>query len=706
MSLFKFSVLGCLKLMMIGLGVVLVNACAVKREAYHVPQLELPKKFLKAPTTTNTAAAPLDIKTAAVSASKLSDMLGEWWLLLGSPELNALMDRALANNFDIRIATLRIAQLQARSDVTRASSLPQISLPAQFSSQAPTGGIGSTASGSSPASQRTFQASLRADWRPDLWGEFAAQTDAATLQLWRASFQRDDVQRTVVTGVVSAYFEYLSLNDRLRVARETDLAVSEMLSAVAARLEAGDATIIEYEQQKAAVYQVRATIPVLQQQRELVFNRLATLVGAMPSTLQLSDTGLNSLRFPDVLPGIPSALLLRRPDIRAVEAQLLAADADIDTARARILPALDLTSNVGFGSRQLSSLLQPENLAWSFIANLSANLFDGGKRSREIELARAVHEELVETYIRVVYEAVRGVDDSLNSIKMMENRLKLQRISVDAAYQAWTHSQEAYRAGAVDYLVVLDSERTYTRNLDDWVVARLQRLQGLANLFSSIGGGVAPGTALPGDGQRPPVLKMDTDYGALGQGSQGPVDTLSQNGTTEPVETNATETVIDASPAGMPNADRLTLSMSATLTLREPVTGIDWTETRWLQPGTHWFVEITGLYERTSVAPAWRDLLERFPDQFKDRVMAPRRQGLISYALHERASWYRLYIAELENADTAQQLCADLRSAQQRCRVMVIRQTDDHGERIRNAEFEEVDPLFKAIEPGRRASSP
>jgi NodT family efflux transporter outer membrane factor (OMF) lipoprotein len=691
---------------LLGLGMLLLSACAVKRQEYHVPQVDLPKKFLKAQILTGTGGAPLDIKSPPLPATNLTDILGEWWLLLGSPELNALMDRALANNPDIRIATLRLAQLQARMDITRAGALPEINAPMQFRSEAPTGGIGSTAAGSSPASQRTFQASLRADWRPDLWGEFAAQLDASKLLLWRATFQRDDVQRTVAANVISAYFEFLSLNDRLRIARDTDVAVSEMLSAVAARLEVGDATIIEYEQQKAAVYQVRATVPVLQQQRELVFNRLSSLVGTIPSSFQLSDKGLNSIRFPEVLPGVPSALLLRRPDIRAVEAQLLAADADIDTARARVLPALDLTSSVGFGSRALSELLSPQNLAWNFIANLSANLFDGGKRSKEIEFARAVHEELVETYVRVIHDAVRGVDDSLTSIKMMENRLRLQRISVDAAYRAWTYSQEAYRAGAVDYLVVLDSERTYTRNLDDWVGARLQRLQGLTSLFSALGGGVGPGIASPGDGQRPLALKLDTDYGALTQTQQVSPEPAQQVVSTDPIESNATETVIDASPAGLSETGQIALAMSPSLTLREPVTGIDWTETRWLEPGTHWLVEISGLYERASVAPAWRDLRERFPEQFKNRVMTPHRQGLVSYALNERASWYRLYIADLEQVDAAHQLCADLRSAQQRCRVMVFRQTDERGDRVKNATFEEVDPLLGTAETSRRVMTP
>jgi len=588
----------------LALGVLLLTGCAVKRDTYSVPKVVLPERYLKA-------------ATASESREKLAQPLGEtlveWWTLLGSSELNGLVDRVIANNPDLRIATLRIAQLQARSDITGASRLPEINAPLQVKNEAPSV-IGSTNPGASVESRRTYQAGIRIDWRPDLWGESASLIEASRLQLLRATFQRDDLQRTVLANVLATYVEFLALNDRLRVAKETDTALSELLASVAKRLEVGDATAIDHEQQKAAVYQVRATVPVLQQQRELVFNRLASLAGAMPGNFQLTDKGLDSLHFPATLPEVPLNWLLRRPDVRAVEAQLLAADVDIDTARARVLPPLDLSAQVGFGSSRFSDWFEPHNLAWNLIANLSANLFDGGKRSKEVAFSRAVHEEMNETYLRVIYEAAREVDTSLSSVKMQEARLKLQGQSVDAARQAWLYGQEAYQAGAIDYLVLLDSERTYTRNLDDWMSAKQARYQGLTGLFSALGGGV-------------PQAESNT-----------------------------------ATPTPSPEQ-----------TIRASDKGIDWPLSLWDEPGDHWLVEVSGLYEHSMVAPAWRDLQVRFP-AIKDRVLLPHQMGLFTHGKQQRAAWYRLYVAHNTNEQAAQSLCAELQAKHQRCRVMRVKQ--------------------------------
>jgi len=665
--------------------------CAIKRDAYSVPKVLLPEKFLKAGPVADLGSAPDGKDMQALQALSLGETLGEWWLLMGNPELNALIDRVIANNPDLRIATLRMAQLQARMDVTNASRFPEVNLPVQIKTEAPTI-IGSNTPGSSIVSRRTYQASLRADWRPDLWGEIASQMDAAKLQLWRSTFQRDDLQRTVIASTVSAYVEYLSLNDRLRVAKENDFLISELLASVATRLEIGDATAIDYEQQKTAVYQVRATIPVLQQQREVVLNRLSSLAGALPNHFRLSEQGLDSIQFPAVLPGVPAALLLRRPDVRAVEAQLLAADADIDLARARIMPPLDLTAQVGYGSQHFSDWFQPYNLAWSFIANLSANLFDAGKRSKEVEFSRAVYEEMIETYIRVVYEAAREVDKSLDAIKMMESHMSFQRVSADAAVQAWLFSQEAYRAGALDYLVVLDSERTFTKNQEDWINARHQRYQGLVSLFSALGGGVNPGIALPGEGERPLALKASVDYGALLKAPADASHTKIPTAVDTRFKDDTAQLRVDFEPTGhTDNSAALTLTMSPSLVLRLPANGIDWQQELWREPGKHWLVEVTGLYERTTIAPAWRDLQARFA-LAKDQILVPHQTGLVVNQDKERASWFRIYLARNHDQATAEQLCASLQAKQQRCRVVWVGRTDDDDRQSFTPVFNEAPP--------------
>ena len=614
--------------------------CAAKRDGYHVPAPDLPEQYAKAPSATDKGNPENAPAYTPASSFPLDAALVEWWRLLGSQELNGLMDRALANNPDLRIAVLRIAQSKARLDQAGADKAPAITMPAQVKNEYPESGIGRGNASGKNKSRTTHQISVRGDWRPDIWGETYSLYESAEMQLLRAIYQRDDMQRTVVANMVAGYMEYLSLNDRLRVARETEKSLGEMLASVNARLEAGDATVTEMEQQKAAVYSVKATIPVLEQQREVALNRLASLAGSAPVALKLSDSGLDSAKFPPVLPGVPSALLLRRPDVRAAEARLLAADADIDVARARVLPPLDLTAQAGYGSMYMSGLFTPQSLFWSAIANLSATIFDSGKRAREVEFSEAVHEELVETYVRVVYDAVREVDDSLSAIDLMGKRLEAQGVAADASLLAWNFSQEAFMAGAVDYLVVLDTQRTYQRNLDDWYNVRMERYRGLVNLFSALGGGVAPGgdtrdrDAMPGEGALQKAGK------ATAQDRAG----------------------------GVPSLVDLAANARVGRESRALAQRIDWAGN--LLQDSAWLVELSGVYDRSAVLPAWRDLNARFAREAGSLVLFPQRQGQVNAAGKERASWYRLFAGIFTGKKMAEEFCAALRAGHQRCGVV------------------------------------
>jgi NodT family efflux transporter outer membrane factor (OMF) lipoprotein len=591
--------------------------------------------------------------------------------------LDGLIDRALAHNPDLRIATLRLAQSKARLFQAGADKVPVITMPAQAKIEAPYNGIGTVGPGGQIQSRKTYQVSLRGDWRLDIWGERSAMYESAEFQLWQATFQRDDAQRILVSNVTVGYAEYLSLNDRLRVAHETDKTLTEMLAAVVSRLEVGDATVTEMEQEKTAVYSVRATIPVLEQQREVVLNRLTSLSGAIPGTLKLSDNGLDALNFPSVLPGVPSALLLRRPDVRVVEARLLAADATIDLARARVLPPLDLTAQVGYGSHYMSQLFEPHALFWNAIANLSATLFDSGKRSREVDFSQAVHEEMVETYIRVIYDAVREVDDSLSAIRLTGNRLEAQRTATESAHRAWNYSTESYMAGAVDHLVVLDTERTYHQNLDNWYNVRMERYRGLVNLFSALGGGVSMGVALPGEGARPSTLTAEIDYGAVLSATIP--KQIPPAGTGEESQIAGAEVTAKTPEAPVINqkqdevqhlSDHIDVMLTATPPSRAQIEGVDWSGNQLLEGREQWLVEMSGVYDHAAVISAWRDLRTRFPKQMENLALLPRSQGQVDDTGEERASWYRLFVAKLPDRQMADALCATLRAGLQRCEVV------------------------------------
>lgn len=587
----------------------MLPACALKRPQYETPEVTLPAKFRNSATVA---------EDPSRSVSPLRNSLSEWWRLLNNSELNELVDRALANNSDLRIATNRIAQAYSRTRQAAADRLPSVSLPASANIAAPSEGIGLRADDAPLTSKRTYQVNVRADWRPDLWGEVKSMYESSELQLWRAIYARDDVQRALVANVVSVYSNYLSLCDRLRIAEESESVLSGLLASVRERMDAGDATIIDFQQQRAAVFQVRATIPQLVQQRDQAKNRLASLLGTVPGALHLSERGLQTLSYPVVSPGLPSALLLRRPDVRVMEATMLAADANIDAARARIFPQMDINAQYGVGGFSFSQLLSPAGIFWSGLANLSTVIFDYGKRSADVAIARRLHEELVESYIQTLYNAVREVEDAQVGIASTENRLRSQQVSVDAASQAWTYSRESYEAGAIDYMVLLDTERNYHARLDELNRIQLEHVLALVELFQSIGGGVDTTASIADKRLAPPEVNV------------GLVQSV------QPFESPGTL----FSAAKLPDSN-----------------------------GRQWMVELPGLVNYTSVMAARRDLYARFPDLMtRDRVVLVRQEGgAADEKYRDRTSWYRLFVGGFADAAATARFCAVIKSQFMRC---------------------------------------
>ncbi len=591
--------------------------CAVKRDAYDVPAIPMPETFRQD--------QDMDMdKQPSLSETPLETVLPTWWRVLGNEELDRLMDLALARNQDLRIASFRVAHILARHEQARGAQWPTISVPARVGVEAPKQGVGDNPRGTAVESHNIFEVSVRGDWRFDLWGEKRALAEAAQYRLWKATFDHDAIKMNVVADVVLAYAEYLSLTDRLRIARETERVVEEMLQAVENRLNEGDATRLDYEQQRSAVYGVKAVIPELELQREVVLHRLARIVGLTPSDLETSGESLQSLALPVVIPGIPSSLLLRRPDVRSVEADLLAADADIDVARARVLPPLDLTAQIGYGSRHFSEWFMPHSLAYNAIASLSAALFDGGVRKSEVKYAKARNEELVELYVRVLYDATREVEDALATLRRTGERLAALDVACEASGLALEYSQTMYALQAADYLTLLITERTHHRNLDERLQVQLGRHNGLIRLFRALGGGVPVSAPLPGKGQRPEV------------------DLLVAGGT-----------ILADPPPGLDE------------------TGIAWdADEQEDQKSDPWMVELSGLYDRAAATAAARDLVMNHPELMAKRLVHPVESGVERDDGEDRIFWYRLRVAPMESLEEAEAFCEALQQSKRRCHVV------------------------------------
>jgi multidrug efflux system outer membrane protein len=630
-----------------GLMLALFSGCMTKRSSYDVPEIPLPAQYKNSPPkdsstpTPASSSAPIKpaVKTATPDASKDVGLV-EWWRAFGNSELVELIDRGLANNPDVRIATQQMAEAKTRVDQARAGLLPTLSAPIELANQAPGGAIGVVTPGQGMSSQRTYQASLQGSWRVDLWGERSSLAESAKFQLWQAAFNRDNVQRNMTASLASSYVEYLSLNDRLRLARETDAILSHMLDSLEKRVDIGDATLIELDQQKAAVFAVRATIPTLEQQREDALTSIAFLVGSVPGSLKLSSDGLDALFLPTVIPALPSSLLLRRPDVRMAEARLLSADADIDVARARILPPLDLSAQVGHSSLAMAQFFQPSTLFWNAISNLTVSIFDGGKLESDKENAQAIHEEMVETYARTIYQAAREVESALAGIRLTGNRLTSQQEATTSARRAWDSSAKVYAAGGLDYQALLDAERDYHRYLDDYLRIKMDSYHGYISLFQALGGGVNFVEQLPGKGVRPTQARGD----ALGSVS------------------------LDASKVS------LVAQKSSFAT-----DGVDWSDedltkvVNSLQVEDFWQVELPGLYHRSTIGATWRDLRMRYPKLMESRVVRPRLDGKVENSTDGQLSLFRLYVGKFATPEAAHELCEVLKANYQRCRVVSSR---------------------------------
>jgi len=613
--------------LMLPLLLTILTSCALKREKYDTPQIPIPDGYV--------GPSSLPVSEAADSLTPRDSELAGWWRLFDSLELDALVDRALADNQDLRIAAQRVLQAKARAIQGKAGQYPEVSLPLQYSVEAPKDGIGTVKKGDKVDSDETYQLGLDAKWRVDLWGERSSQAESAELQLWRAIFEHDDQARKLEADLVNAYIEYLSLNDRMRVARETEVVMNNMLGAMKARLTSGDATLIDVEQQRTAVFSVRSDMPEIELRRKQLANRIALLVGGVPEGLTLSDKGLAELLYPRVKPGVPAALLLQRPDVRAIEARLLAADANIDVARARVMPPLDLTAQVGFGSLYIDQVFMPHTLYYNFIANLSATIFDAGRRKSEVEFSKAAHEEMIETYVKVIHAATLEVETALHTIELTRKRLAIQQEATDAAHRAWLYSEEAYDAGSIDYLVYLDTLRTYHRNLDQLYSFRRNTYQGQVDLFNALGGGAPLRESLPGKGWRP-----EKQAGSILTGEGKP---LSVHGHWLPSGGWGT-----GRKSGNADKDRSSVDQKS------------------------WLVELTGDHNREGVEAAWRDLRNQNLKLVENHTLLARLPQDTVKPEGAAATWYRLAVEEFITKEEAEKWCKRLNSGKMRCQIVEL----------------------------------
>ena len=420
----------------------------------------------------------------------------DWWRGFNTAELDGLIDRANAYNFDLDAAAARIVQADAQVRISGAPLLPSFSFgpSASYNHYSGTGsgskGNSFSSGGGGAFDTRNYQLTgAFASYEVDLWGRVRAELQAAQATALGSRFDRDTVALGVVTSVAQTYFQALGYQDRLRTAQDNLRDSETILTAIQARRAAGTASDLDVAQQLSLVQQQRANIPALTSSYEQSVIALGILVGTAPENIRIHGNTLNDLSLPVPVPGMPSALVERRPDIAFAEQQLVAANADIRAARAAFFPSLSLTASGGWQSIALSTLTGPGAAFASVAGGLTQPIFNNGLLSGQLEQAKGRQQELVADYRKAVVQALTDVETALAALRYATEQEALERDAVDAARRAATISRAQMLAGTIDITTLLQTETTLYNAEDALTQIRLARVLNLVSLYKALGGG-------------------------------------------------------------------------------------------------------------------------------------------------------------------------------------------------------------------------
>ena len=412
-----------------------------------------------------------------------------WWKDFGSEELNGVVDTALKNNFDLRVAVARVAQTRAQAEIVKAAQSPTVDLTGSYRNQGPAQGVGYAPTTDDWNSQPVWQAGLVVNYELDLWGKKGFNSQSAYSQALASEFNREAVALSLVSDVVTVYFQVMSLGERIVVGERNLETMRSVGRGLERRMERGDATLIDVSQQLILQTNTDAQVSNLKLQKARAFNRLALLIGLTPTTLKLKGMSVEDAQTPIVEPGLPSDLLCRRPDIRRAESALEAAQADLYAARANLLPTFGLSAQGGYGSFLLSTVTAPQSLFYNLSVNLMQNVFDGGRRKAEVGLASAKNVELLEAYANTVLAALRDVEDGLSGVALTQRQYAALNESRNRAQRLAEMSAIVVERGGMDFVQLYQIQATVITAEDAAINSRYEQIRASVDLYKAIGGG-------------------------------------------------------------------------------------------------------------------------------------------------------------------------------------------------------------------------
>lgn len=418
------------------------------------------------------------------SALSLGDQ--KWWEVFGDPALQDLIRTALKQNYDVQIAAERVLESQAQLGITRAQQFPTLSAGASYTTQrfpsAQFGGLGSFVT-------KLGELTTSASWNPDFWGQYRNATRAARAQLLQSQFNKSYVIDTVILNVATGYFQLRTLDAELEIAKRTLASRQESLKLTQTLEQGGSTSLLDVRQAEELVSTAAAQIPDLERQITQEENALQTLLGQNPGEVHRGLPIEQQPRMPVVPAGLPSTLLERRPDIRAAEEALIAANAQIGVARAAFFPTISLTGQVGTGSNALNQLFTGPGFLYNYGVAGTQPIFQGGRIRNNLRLTEAQQREAVLNYKKTVAQAFQDVSNALVAYQKYREFREEQERLVTASRAAVDLSNQRYQGGYSSYLDVLTNQTTLFSGELTLASARENEMLTLVQLYNALGGG-------------------------------------------------------------------------------------------------------------------------------------------------------------------------------------------------------------------------
>lgn len=416
-----------------------------------------------------------------------------WQQFFGDPQLSLLIAQALERNRDLAAAFARIDQARAFYRIERANQLPQVDAGANASrSQAPLSSLDPALASSTRSiefSQFNVQVGISA-FELDFWGRVRNLSKAAMHQYLATVQGQQAFRLTLIANVAATYYDARAGEEGIALAERTIAARRYALVVARDRLDAGVTSSVDYDQAAILLTQAQGHLAELQRSTAESWNRLWVLVGGQAALGAAQPKPIAAAgQFDALSPGLPSALLLARPDIRQAEQQLAAADANIGAARAALFPRVALTGSLGYASTELAGLVSAPNQIWTVGAGIGMPIFDFGQRRAAVDLALAQRDELLANYEKAVQVAFSEVATALERRKRLREQLDVQRAAIQAQERLAETAELRYRNGISIYLEVMDARRNLFNAELQMLMLRAAALQNGVSLYVALGGG-------------------------------------------------------------------------------------------------------------------------------------------------------------------------------------------------------------------------